>query len=171
MLTHRITQSEREVDVVIRSVVGEHTVVISVECIDQGRPADVNWIEQMLAKHAELPTDRLVLVSRSGFYAPALVLASAKGVYTYTPERAVEAPWTEIVGKESELWIARYDFTPRCSALRIGELWIDAGFDTIIKDSAGQTMTLNDVVMFTIRSHKLFAQERWGRSPGTAARS
>ena len=72
MLTHRITQSEREVDVVIRSVVGEHTVVISVECIDQGRPADVNWIEQMLAKHTAewRATDRLVLVSRSGFDAP-----------------------------------------------------------------------------------------------------
>ena len=59
------------------------------------------------------------------------------------------------------------DFTPRCSALRIGELWIDEAFDTIIKDSAGQTMTLNDVVMSTIRSHKLFAQEAMGKvTPG-----
>jgi hypothetical protein len=65
LLRHRMTGEAREVDVVIRSSIGEHPVVVSVECIDQSRQADTTWIEQMKTKHDHLETDRLVLVSRS----------------------------------------------------------------------------------------------------------
>ena len=54
MLRHRGTGSEREVDIVVRATAGEHTVVIGLECIEQGRPADQTWVEQMKAKHEHL---------------------------------------------------------------------------------------------------------------------
>lgn len=88
MLRHRLTGEEREVDVVIRSAVGEHPIVVSIECIDRKRRADSTWVEQMKAMHEHLETDRLVLVSRSGFYKPALSLAASLGIATYTPDEA-----------------------------------------------------------------------------------
>ena len=110
-LHHRMMGDKREVDIVIRSMVAEHPVVVSIECIEQGRPADQPWVEKMKAKHEHLETSKLVLVSLSGFYEPALKLAALYGISTYTPEEACSANWTEIVGQPN-LVVARYDFTP-----------------------------------------------------------
>jgi hypothetical protein len=116
MLRHRGTGAEREVDVVVRATAGEHTVVISLECIEQSRPADQPWIEKMKAKHEHLETNKLVLVSLSGFYAPALELAAFYGITTYTPDEACNADWTEVVGL-TKLFVFRYDYTP-------GQTWL-----------------------------------------------
>ena len=112
MLRHRGTGSEREVDIVVRATVGEHTVVVALECIEQGRPADQTWVEQMWAKHQQLETNKLVLVSLSGFYAPALELAAFYGIVTYPPEEASTADWTRVVGETKPLLLSRFDFTP-----------------------------------------------------------
>jgi hypothetical protein len=63
MLRHRGTGGLREVDIVVRATVGEHTLVIALECVEQSRPADQTWVEQMKAKHEHLETDKLILVS------------------------------------------------------------------------------------------------------------
>jgi hypothetical protein len=70
MLPHRLG-GEREVDVVIRSQMAGHEIIVSVEAAARGRIADVTWVEQLVAKHRYLPTTKLVLVSESGFYNPA----------------------------------------------------------------------------------------------------
>lgn len=57
---------QREVDVCIEAELGGHPVILAIECYDQNRRATVEWVEQMLGKHARLPTT-LVLASRSGF--------------------------------------------------------------------------------------------------------
>lgn len=111
MLVHRLTKKQREVDVFITSKIGEHTVNVSIECIEQKRPADVTWIEKQHARHQHLATDRLVLVSLSGFSQDALDLAEKLGVRCYTPEQARALDWTRMVGNE-HLHLARYDFTP-----------------------------------------------------------
>ena len=87
-LVHRLTGEKREVDVVVRATVGEHPLVISLECIDHSRAADVTWVEQMKSMHDHLETNRLVLVSRSGFSEQALTLARSLGISTYTPDEA-----------------------------------------------------------------------------------
>ena len=56
LLVDRRTGTEREVDVCIESTVGGQPVVVSVECQDHGRSADVSWVEQMKAKHEHLAT-------------------------------------------------------------------------------------------------------------------
>lgn len=45
MLVHRVTGEEREVDVVIRSEVAGHEIIISVEATAVGRKADTTWVE------------------------------------------------------------------------------------------------------------------------------
>jgi hypothetical protein len=56
-----------EVDICIESYVDGIRVIISIECTEQKRPADDGWVNEMKGKHDRLPTDILILYSRSGF--------------------------------------------------------------------------------------------------------
>ena len=67
-LIDRVTGELREVDIVIEWSDGVRDIVIGVECTATSRPASVEWVERMWGKHSSLPTDKLVLVSRSGFW-------------------------------------------------------------------------------------------------------
>lgn len=69
-----------EVDVCIEAEVGGHTVVICIECRDHSRTADVTWVDQMKGKHERLPTNTLVLASRSDFSKRARSAAKVAGI-------------------------------------------------------------------------------------------
>lgn len=58
---------EREVDIYIENKIGEIHYVICCEVIGRKRKADLNWVEQMISKHRKLITDKLILISKSGF--------------------------------------------------------------------------------------------------------
>ncbi len=80
MLLDRETECPREVDIVLRGQINGHSIIVSVEVRDRKRPADSPWVEQMLAKHECLLTNKLILVSASGFSKAALQKAKAKNV-------------------------------------------------------------------------------------------
>jgi len=67
MVTPTSGGAPREVDVLVTSAVGQHAVVVAVEASARGRRASVEWVEQVLKKHEDLPTNKLVLYSSSGF--------------------------------------------------------------------------------------------------------
>ncbi len=75
MLKDRITGQFREVDIVIRGRVGSEVVIVSIECRDHKRSADVTWIDAMKSKHERLDTNVLMLASANGFSAGAKALA------------------------------------------------------------------------------------------------
>jgi len=80
-----------EVDVVIEGLFeGEH-LTLSVEVVEHGRPVDVTWVQRQIARHEYLPTNKLLLVSRSGFSKNAEIAAGKAGgwVQAITP-RVVE---------------------------------------------------------------------------------
>lgn len=79
---------DREIDLYMEGNVGDEAVVIAVEVVAHSRPKGAPWIESMVAKHDRLPTSKLVLVSWSGFYAPALRKVASYGgsVVALTPE-------------------------------------------------------------------------------------
>jgi len=77
LLVDSKTGEEREVDIYIESNVDGIPVNISIECTETERPVSSEWVERMKGKHEDLPTDVLVLVSRSGFYKPAIDKAKA----------------------------------------------------------------------------------------------
>ncbi len=83
------SQTMREVDIVVEDRVGDDDVVISVEVRDHQRRQGTPFVEAMLAKHARMPTNKLLLVSWSGFSEPAKRKAEAKGgsLILLTPER------------------------------------------------------------------------------------
>lgn len=77
--------STREVDVVAEMEVDGHVFTQSFEVVGRGRPMDLTWVEGMVRKHQNLPTDRLYLVSWSGFSEDALRLAQmTSGVFPVT---------------------------------------------------------------------------------------
>jgi hypothetical protein len=58
---------DREVDVVVERLIDRETSTWSYEVVAPRRPADVEWVEAMMTKHENLPTEKLFLVSWSGF--------------------------------------------------------------------------------------------------------
>jgi hypothetical protein len=76
-LYDQASDTMREVDVVAEGTVDGDAITVSVEVIDHERPASLTWVDQMLGKHMHMPTNRLVLVSWSGFSRAALRKAGA----------------------------------------------------------------------------------------------
>lgn len=109
MLRDRITGQEREVDIVIEVGTGNYTITIGVECVEPSRPATVEWIDKMSGKHQSLPTDKLVLVSKSGFTKDALAKAKLLGIEIISFEEAISTDWTVFVNKVEELFIAIFN--------------------------------------------------------------
>ncbi len=66
-----VAEKDREVDVVIRGSVAGQDIIVCVEATARKRPATIEWVENMLMKHQDLPTNRLVLVAEAGFAADA----------------------------------------------------------------------------------------------------
>lgn len=118
MLTDRVTGEPREVDVLVSATTATYTVNLGIEVIAWARPADTPWIEKMRAKHENLPTDKLILVSESGFSAPAKKKAEFYGIETLTIEEACEADWPLITALEGsgifEVTTLNFDIAAIC---------------------------------------------------------
>ena len=113
LLVNRLTGEQREVDVVIRSETAGHPFVIGVEASALGRKASADWVEQMVGKHKNLPTDKLVLVAEGGFTRQATELAAAEGVITLSPEDVSESdPTYSVVNSLRSAWPKTVALTP-----------------------------------------------------------
>lgn len=105
LMRDRLTKSLREVDVVIEGKVGNLPVVVSIECRDHKRVADVGWVEAMKAKHERLATNALFLASKSGFTAEALAVAAKYGIETFTLEDVESRDLSSLLGAHGSLWL------------------------------------------------------------------
>lgn len=113
MLTDKVIGIEREVDVVVTGSDAGRQVVVSVEATSHGRKATIEWVERMICKHADLPTNQLVLVSESGFTPEAKRKADAKGVTVLTPEAIDDGEADGAVAKGlASVWAKRVATTP-----------------------------------------------------------
>lgn len=121
LLRDRLTKTLREVDVVIEGSVGGQQVRVSVECRDHKRVADVQWVEQMKAKHERLDTNALILASRSGFTSAALAVAGTYGIDTFTLEEPNESALKERLDPASALWLRTVRVTPSKVSVSVGQ--------------------------------------------------
>ena len=118
MLPDRATGEKREVDVVIRSEVAGHEVIVSVEATEAGRIADVIWVEQLLCKHQDLPTTKLVLVSQSGFTPAARKKAEAHNAMPLAPEDSdADDPELGVLKGLRSLWPKELKLIPETATL------------------------------------------------------
>ena len=105
MLRNRLTGEESEVDVVIRSRVALHDVMVKFEARATARKADSTWVQTMLGKHEHLAPGTLVLVSESGFTGPARRLAEKSGAVPLAPEILADGdPVFNVVNALPSLW-------------------------------------------------------------------
>jgi hypothetical protein len=93
LLKDNRTGENREVDIYIEAKSGIHPIRIGIEVIDHKRPASTPWIESISKKHEDLPIDKSIAVSRSGFYRPALKKAEALKIDALSLEEAKELDW------------------------------------------------------------------------------
>lgn len=93
MLPDRHGTGLREVDVYLETERAGIPIRISFECLASGRKADRPWVDQMIGKHSNLPTDKLVLVSKAGFSKPALCYAAKHRAEAVTFEAAEAVDW------------------------------------------------------------------------------
>jgi len=93
MLKDMDTGESREVDILIISHEANYQLLISIEVVEWTRKADVPWVEKMIQKHKRLPTNKLVLISKSGFTKSALMKAKTHGVETIELESALNIDW------------------------------------------------------------------------------
>jgi hypothetical protein len=70
MLPNRRTGASMEVDTVVRTSTAGYEVVVSIEAIARSRKAGPGWVNEMVGKHEDLPTSKLVLVSEKDLRRP-----------------------------------------------------------------------------------------------------
>ncbi len=120
MLANRLTGEPREVDVVLRAMTAGHETVIAIEAAARSRKASSDWVEQMIGKHKNLPTDKVVLVAEAGFYRPARKLALAEGMVPLTPESLTGPdPAGTIVSLLPSLWPKTVNMTPEGAGVTV----------------------------------------------------
>jgi hypothetical protein len=175
MLPDLVSGKEREVDVVIEASVGGHSVCVSIECTEAGRPPDIGWVEKMKAKHDRLPTNVLVLASKSGLTGDALELAQSYGIQLISFEALNENSVESLFGATGSLWSKIFTLTPsnfvitvkvgeaeeNCSALPDNLLYTEDGTEVAqVKDLAEHILRskyiFEDILRQGLIEHKWF---------------
>jgi hypothetical protein len=136
--------AKREVDVVVEGPFDGEPVVTSIEVIEHNRRASITWVEQQINKHRTLPTNRLVLVSKSGFTKNGLKAAALEGgwVQTMSPKMVKTDDGREIV---QSIFADQVQLTPSLCRLIVqhpeqGRLTVRALADNIIYDAEGREL-------------------------------
>jgi hypothetical protein len=153
MLTDLITGDEREVDIYVETVVAGHPVNVGIECRAHKRPQGSTWVETIRGSHADLPVHVTVLVSKSGFYKPALVKASHYGIETITPGEITPGFVGAVVNNLDKVVTKRAHFQVKTVLLQVrmggGDLkWVEAFPDSPIYAHDGTEL---DNVGFIVR--------------------
>ena len=149
MLPDRMTGEQREVDVVIRSKVAGHEVIVSVEAAARGRKADTPWVESLVCKHRDLPTSQLILVAEAGFSGPARKKAEAHNAVALSPEDLTDNdPAFVVVNALPSLWPKQLTVSPEEAVLIVrrpdGTQWRvrELQPDTVVYLADGRPMTM-----------------------------
>lgn len=124
MLSNILTGSPVEVDVIIEAETGGIPLIIGIECIAEARAVTVEWVREMLGKHRDLPTDKLVLVSRSGFTSEAERYAAARRAEAIQLREAESFDWSKMVADliaNPNLRIANFEIREQSWTIRLYE--------------------------------------------------
>jgi len=162
LLRDNTTGAEREVDICIESSIAGHPIIISIECRDHARPADVKWVEEMKAKHERLPTKTLVLISRSGFSKEAKEVSKIYGIEILSMEECDESFAERFFGDNSPLYFKHMKLIPNKVIIRVDSIDglsaenVEVFPDTLIyKQTGEQICTAKDMVENILNTKKI----------------
>ncbi len=161
MVTPLRSGASREVDVVITASVAGHAVSVGVEASTGSRPATVEWVERMIGKHGDLPTNKLVLFSGNGFTPAALEKAWAHGIAAISAADVVDNRADELVLNGLErLWMKTIQLTPDQARVFVARpdattAWFKAPADLHLFNSEGESLgpALYQAVVHGLREH------------------
>ena len=85
--------SKREVDILIQYDIGIAPIRIAIECRDRTRKDDITWIDGIAGKYKNLPVNKVIAISNSGFSSTALQKAELNNIETLTLEEATKMEW------------------------------------------------------------------------------
>jgi hypothetical protein len=172
----QVTGRKREVDIVIERESGIHRFVIGIECIDHKRPADAPWVERIASKHQDIGINKTIVVSRSGFYRPALRKATQRKIDAITLSEAEEADWVTYTSRLTRLeTITVETLFAQCKKVRVQVLppspppyppppVFGRDEDIIIYDAAGNSVgnvkQVVDSVIRTDPNFRTFVEEK-----------
>jgi hypothetical protein len=151
----------REVDALISTTVAGHTVRVAVEASKTSRPANVEWVERMIGKHLDLPTDRLVLYSGSGYTPEARRKGIDHNVALIEAEELTEVEATEqVLGRLQTIWpkLLRFDVLGARIGLRAESelVWrsAPAGTHLFLEDGTLLDIRLRDALIIGLSSER-----------------
>jgi hypothetical protein len=106
LLKDQNTDEEREIDILIESEISGYPIRIAIECRNYRRKCNSTWIEQLIGKYQDLPVDKVIAVSRNGFYRPAIDKAQRYGIETFSLRQVSKTDWETLVSesKPSRGW-------------------------------------------------------------------
>jgi len=120
MLDDQETGGKREVDVLITTSVAGIPFQIQIEATARGEAPDVKWVEAELGKQRAVRTDKLVLVSESGFSKNARRKAETNGAIPIEPADLASGDHVgEIVNRLGSVWPKIVSLTPTHIAGRV----------------------------------------------------
>jgi hypothetical protein len=154
MLLDSVTDEPREVDILITAQAGAYTVKIAIEVVGRSRKADTPWVESMRAKHSNLPTNKLILVSEQGFARSAVKKAQFYGIETMTLEQANDTNWDLLASLTAtgifKLFTITYDCSAVFTAISGVQELIALPVNSVIT-FAHETKTLDDYVQYFMK--------------------
>lgn len=145
MLTNIQTGSQVEVDIVIEAEMATIPMIVGIECTAVARTATVEWVREMYGKHQALPTDKLVLVSESGYSSEAEKQAQAYGVEAISLQEAVSFDWAQMINQLVnnpnlriakfqpivDSWSIKFDPTEKARMTEKGQFSFNAGSEIV----------------------------------------
>ena len=149
LLPDSVTGELREVDILITAKVAAYTARVAIEVVGRSRKSDATWVESMRAKHENIPTDKLILVSETGFSKPAKVKARFYGIETMTIETARSVDWGLLADLTAtgtaQVVTIPFDCSVVCAMDDGGQEYFDVPNSAVISHDGG-TMTLDGFV-------------------------
>jgi hypothetical protein len=94
-LIDKDTGKKRQIDILITITDGFYTLRIIVEVRDHKRPVGVEYVGAVDNKKHSVRANMAVIVSKSGFYKPALEKAQSLGIRALTYQEAITSSTTD----------------------------------------------------------------------------
>jgi len=84
---------DREIDILLQKEIFGAIIRIAIECRGRNHKDDIQWIDSLIGKYRDLPVDKIIAVSKSGFSKAAVEKAEINRIDTLTLEEALETNW------------------------------------------------------------------------------
>lgn len=162
LLNNVRTGTPTEVDIVIEAMIANVPMTLGIECTAEKRPATVEWVREMMGKHQDLPINKSILVSKSGFTQQAIRLADVNGIMAITLQEAQSADWESVLGNFDTLMLGAWEFTSLGGAVEVEKVdplgeEIKIGPETkVMREGQAGEITFEEFIKQAIGAEKVF---------------